>query len=422
MKKILFYVSTAIILIFIFFAFNLSRKNISEVKINSQSQFLIEVFDLIKKDYWNKIEDDKLASIFTLATQKALATTTLPTPKSRDELLIFFDKELSDVKPESKKDTTASIANLVLVNLEPFGRSRLFTTSQEKSLRNEVSNINQSRDLYSSLELSKDASKDQIEKKYTSLVAAINKEKPVDAAKKIKELAYAKGVLTNKREKDLYDLTKIEPTLFIKALSPTTYYMNLTKFSPTSIDEFTNAASTLEEKNNLSYLIIDMRSNLGGSLDIVPYLSGFFIGSGQYAFDLWKQGIFTPFKTLTQKLPEISQFKKVLILVDGNTQSSAELFSSVLKKYNRAIIVGTKTKGWGTVENTFPIETTLDGDHYSIFLVHSLTLRDDNMPIEQNGVLPDVDISKKNWRQTASIIIGNSDLLTSLDKALDNRP
>ena len=72
--------------------------------------------------------------------------------------------------------------------------------------------------------------------------------------------------------------------------------------------------------------------------------------------------------------------------------------ASVLKKYNVGVLVGTKTRGWGTVEKVFEIKNQLDkSEKYSIFLVHSLTLREDGNPIEGKGVDPEIDITNKNW-------------------------
>jgi len=79
-------------------------------------------------------------------------------------------------------------------------------------------------------------------------------------------------------------------------------------------------------------------------------------------------------------------------------QSSSEVMASTLKKYNVGILVGTKTKGWGTIEKVFPLENQIDDKvKYSMFLVHSLTLREDNQPIEGRGVDPHIDINSDNW-------------------------
>ena len=71
---------------------------------------------------------------------------------------------------------------------------------------------------------------------------------------------------------------------------------------------------------------------------------------------------------------------------------------AALKTYNVGVVVGTLTKGWGTVEKVFELENQLDeGETYSAFLAHHLTLRGDGQPIEGRGVDPMVNINDSNW-------------------------
>jgi len=145
---------------------------------------------------------------------------------------------------------------------------------------------------------------------------------------------------------------------------------------------------------------MDLRGNIGGAVDILPYFLGFFIGQNQYAFDLFHQGESTPTKTLTGWLPSLVKYKKVVVLADGKTQSSAEVIAATLKKYNVGVLMGSTTKGWGTIENVFPLKTILDpNESYSAFMVHSLTLRDDNQPIEGRGVEPVIKLDDATWPQ-----------------------
>jgi len=74
--------------------------------------------------------------------------------------------------------------------------------------------------------------------------------------------------------------------------------------------------------------------------------------------------------------------------------------AAVLKRYNVGVLVGTTTKGWGTIEKVFPLTQQLSEDEkFSLFLVHSLTLRDDNQPIEGKGVEPVINVKKPGWEK-----------------------
>jgi C-terminal processing protease CtpA/Prc len=137
-------------------------------------------------------------------------------------------------------------------------------------------------------------------------------------------------------------------------------------------------------------------------LDFAKYLLALFIGPNQYAFDLFHQGELKLERTpMVAKIPALSDFKDIVILTDTMTQSTAELTAAVFKRARLAKIIGTQTRGWGSVENTFPLQTRLsDEETYSVLLVHSLTLREDNESIEGRGVDPDINVSKPTWRDT----------------------
>ncbi len=122
---------------------------------------------------------------------------------------------------------------------------------------------------------------------------------------------------------------------------------------------------------------------------------------------------------MTGWLESLVRYKKVVVLIDGNAQSSTEMMAAALKKYNVGVLVGTKTKGWGTVEKVFALDHQIDPTQkYSMFLVHSLTLRDDNQPIEGRGVDPAVNINDKDWEKQLNEYFSYPPLLDAVKKVL----
>lgn len=349
---------------------------------NTPKSFMSEVYDKIKENYWDNISDDQLKDLFKQATQQNGG--------------------------EVNKETAAKIAQTILASLNPAGRSGLYTEKQEVALKNTVENINPEKDLYKDLGINKEASKGAIEQAFQDKV----KKEP----EKAKELSYAKNVLTQKDTKQRYDTNKVEPTIFTRIIS-STLYLQFKKFSPTSYDEFIKVFESFKNDNSLTSLIFDLRGNIGGAIDITPYFLGHFIGKNQYAFDFYHKGEYEPFKTPTDKLPSISKYKQVVILVDNNTQSSAEMMTASLKKYHIGVVLGTPTKGWGTVERVFTLDNQFDkGNKYSLFLVHSITLRDDNQPIEGRGVDPDINTQADDWAKQLFSYFRNQDLIQAVKR------
>ncbi len=63
-------------------------------------------------------------------------------------------------------------------------------------------------------------------------------------------------------------------------------------------------------------------------------------------------------------------------------------------------MLGTTTKGWGTVEKVYSLKNQIaDDETYSMFLVNRVTLRDDGQPIEGRGVDPQISIKDPNWKK-----------------------
>lgn len=385
---------------------------------NTPQAFLSEVYDKIKENYWDNISDAQLLDLFKLSIDKNGGNLTVAKFADKSELLTNIDKTAKDMGDEQRNNFYISVIGSVLASLNPTGRSGLFTTKQEEQLKNTVQNINPEKDLYKDLGLSKGASETAVQQAYEEKADKLAQDKSPEAKEQLKQLAYAKDTLTQKETKEKYDTSQIEPTIFTKIPAPGILYLQFKKFSPTSLDEFQKAFDAYKDAS-LNGLILDLRGNVGGAIDATAYFLGFFLGKNQYAFDFYHKGEFLPFKTPTDKLASISKFKQIVVLVDNQTQSSAEMMASSIKKYHIGVVVGVPTKGWGTVERVFPLDNQISQqEKYSLFLVHSITLRDDNQPIEGRGIEPDVNIKDTNWPQKLLLYFNNQVLVDNVRNSL----
>ncbi|MBI2019377.1 hypothetical protein HYS95_01765 [Candidatus Daviesbacteria bacterium] len=387
---------------------------------NTPKSFVSEIYDKIKENYWNNISDAELLDLFKLSMDRNGAGLTVVKFEDKNKLLDAVSKSVAGMNDEQKNQFLATVVSQVLSSLAPAGRSGLYTQKQEEQLKNTVSNINPEKDLYKDLGLKKGASESAVLDSFKKLSASASGEQ-------LKTLTYAKDTLTQKDQKERYDKAGIEPTIFTKILSPGILYVQFKKFSPTSLEEFQKAFENYEQvpssgsksDTSLNALIFDLRGNVGGAIDATAYFLGFFLGKGQYAFDFYHKGEYLPFKTQTDKMQSITRFKQVVVLIDQNSQSSAEMMAASLKKYHTGVLVGVPTKGWGTVERVFPLDNQISSkEKYSIFLVHSLTLRDDNQPIEGRGVEPDISIKDAAWPQKLLQYFNNQPLVDSVKSIL----
>lgn len=394
------------------------KRDSSAVTLSPYAVFTGEIYDKVMEKYWDNITDIQLLDFYRLALVKFLAADTTSI-KDKNSMLVFLDKELKNKEDKIKKEIVVNISSGVLASLNPVGRSGLYTQKLETQLKNTVNNINPEKDLYQDLGLPKNASEEAVTKAYKEQEEELKKQDTPEAKQKLETIAYAKEVLADEDRKQNYDKAGIEPTIFTRLLTPDIAYLRFSKFSPTSFDEFQKALNSLNTENTPTALIYDLRGNVGGAIDATAYFLGLFLGNNQYAYDFYHKGEYKPFKTLVNKLPVMDKFKEIILLVDKETQSSAELMAASLKRYNKTVVVGTATKGWGTVESVFPLENQIDpSEKYSVFLVHSITLRDDNQPIEGRGVDPNVNITNPNWPELLESYVRYPKLVESVKSVL----
>ena len=364
-------------------------------------RFDMEIFDIVMREYWQKAEEKDLAEIYRLALAKAAGTQEEKLPSADRAGTAAMLGEVFARTPEEKKKTLATdIGIIVLANLAPQGRSGLLSDNQEQQFRDAANNIERENDLYKNLGVEADATHEQVALAYQVKANELAASSSPQAQQELKQVEKAKEVLSDNGSRAIYDETKILPSVVSSIISTNTLYFDLSKVTPATLQEFVNTLEKSKDNPQLSGMIIDVRGNIGGTLDFAKYLLALFIGQNQYAFDLLHKGELKLERTpMVPKIASLANFTEIVILTDGQSQSTAELTTAIFKRWRLAKVVGTKTRGWGTVENTFPMETRLsDDEKFAVLLVHSLTLREDNEPIEGRGVDPDIDITQPDWK------------------------
>jgi hypothetical protein len=362
-------------------------------------RFEMEAYDAIQKNFWMQPGQYDLAKLFLLSAQKVSgASTTLATSTREATAAMLESTFASATSTDEKRAWAVSLLQVLLYNLPPTNRDQLLSKQQETALRQEVANVNPQKDLYGDLGLSKGASSGEVDTAYKQKSAELAASSSPQAQQELKQVAYAHDVLSKSASKTLYDQAQVEPTVFGHVIGHT-LYLDLSQISPTTLGEFGRAIDAASTTSGLTSLIVDLRGNIGGDLSFAQAFVGLFVGQNQYAYDLFHQGDYNPERTTLAQFSELSRYAHLVVLTDNMTQSTAELTTASLKRYKLATVVGTTTRGWGSVENTYPLTTVIDPNTtYALLLVNSLTLRDDEQPIEQNGVVPNISTTDKNWK------------------------
>lgn len=139
------------------------------------------------------------------------------------------------------------------------------------------------------------------------------------------------------------------------------------------------------EKDNIKGLVIDLIDNGGGSMEEAIKLAGMFIDYGPLSIvvdnNQVKSVINDPFKGLIYKGP-------IVILVNSNTASASEFFSSILQDYNRALLIGSTTLGKATMQTILSLDEHKNTDFLKLSI--NKFYRVTGKSHQYIGVTPDV--------------------------------
>jgi len=164
-------------------------------------------------------------------------------------------------------------------------------------------------------------------------------------------------------------------------------YLRLKSFNQNSDKQLFKKINNFEKKNKLTGYILDLRNNPGGLLTQAISITDFFLDDGEIV------------STKGRKISETRRFfskkgdginKKPLIVITNNGSASAsEIVSGALKDHKRAIILGERTYGKGSVQSIIPLK-----NGGGLRLTISKYYLPSGESISEVGVLPDIFVEE----------------------------
>ena len=127
-------------------------------------------------------------------------------------------------------------------------------------------------------------------------------------------------------------------------------YIRITEFYTITVEQFKNAVKSLLD-DGCEGLVFDVRGNPGGYLTSIVNVLDYLLPKGPIVKLTYANGIEN---TLTSDDNCVSGVP-MAVIVNGSTASAAELFTSAIKDYKYATIVGTTTYGKGCGQNIYPL-------------------------------------------------------------------
>jgi len=131
---------------------------------------------------------------------------------------------------------------------------------------------------------------------------------------------------------------------------PETGYIKLNRFSRTSMDEFHESLSELRTQG-MKNLILDLRGNTGGYLDIAVKLSDEFLNSDKLI--VFTKGLKSPLQEFKSTAEGEFEDGKLIVMINEGSASASEIVSGAVQDWDRGIIVGRRSFGKGLVQRPF---------------------------------------------------------------------
>ncbi len=189
-----------------------------------------------------------------------------------------------------------------------------------------------------------------------------------------------------KPEPLIFQLTREEiepPTVTWELKEEGIGYIKLSFFGGRTNEEVRRALTQLQLQGATS-LILDLRNNPGGLIGAAVDVASQFIESGVILYQRDAQGNDQPFPA---KKGGLATETPLALLVNGGTASAAEMVAGALSDYQRAVIIGEKTFGKGSIQTVRELL-----DHSSIHVTTAHWLTPQGHEIEGSGLIPHLDI------------------------------
>lgn len=161
-------------------------------------------------------------------------------------------------------------------------------------------------------------------------------------------------------------------------------YIRISNFQETTADELDEAFKEINAGNlPLKGIVLDLRNNPGGLLDQSVKVSDAFLRSGKIVSS---RGRTKDSERVYGARDDGDEPEcPVVVLINGGTASAAEIVSGALRDNKRAILLGTRTFGKGSVQTVVPLK---DGSALKLTIAKYYT--PDGKSIQARGIVPDI--------------------------------
>lgn len=204
-----------------------------------------------------------------------------------------------------------------------------------------------------------------------------------------------KVTILRKNEKAPLEKTITRQIIKVKAVKAAKFkdvaYVKINTFSEQAADglaaELKKLKNQIGEKN-LKGLVLDLRNNPGGLLDQAIKVSDVFLNKNQVIVSI--KGRSTESKDYKDEANEnLIPNLPIVVLISEGSASASEIVAGALQDHHRAVVMGVKSFGKGSVQTVIPLEK----NHGALRLTTSLYYTPSGKSIQAHGIDPDIEVT-----------------------------
>ncbi len=158
-------------------------------------------------------------------------------------------------------------------------------------------------------------------------------------------------------------------------------YIKITEFAKVTSEQFDKALEELINKN-INGLVIDLRNNPGGIIDVAAHIANRLLPDTEIAYTVDKNGVRNDFKSDAEYVDI-----PLVILVNGSSASASELLAGAIQDNKRGAIIGEQTFGKGIVQGLYSL-----GDGSGIKITIQKYYTPNGVCIHGVGITPDYKV------------------------------
>jgi carboxyl-terminal processing protease len=172
-------------------------------------------------------------------------------------------------------------------------------------------------------------------------------------------------------------------------------YIRITSFNEQTDVGLNNAMKNLKQQanNKLIGLVLDLRNNPGGLLDQAVAVSDAFLDKGEIVSTRGRRS--DDAQRYNARAGDIAQGLPVAVLINGGSASASEIVAGALQDHHRAILIGTRSFGKGSVQTIIPL-----AGHGAMRLTTARYYTPSGRSIQAKGIDPDIVVEAAKIEQT----------------------